>query len=253
MKRKICKLSDIFLQTPISHRGCHNKYVSENSLEAFKIAKNNNFAIEIDIFRLKDGNFAVFHDKNLKRMTGKDELISNQNLTNLDKLSLWDNQKIPTLDEVFNLIGEDVPLLIELKPEGNFKNEDLSDLLKITDKYNNKNNIAFQTFNPLTARALKKLTANYPVGILSSFNLNETKGLKKYILKSLMLFKYSKADFISYDINYLPNKYVNKLRKNNIQTLAWVVDTKEKLEKSKIYADNIIFENLEILENYGNK
>ena len=78
-----------------------------------------------------------------------------------------------------------------------------------------------------------------------------TKGLKKYLLKSLSLFSYSKADFISYDIKYLPNKFVSKLKKKNTQILAWVVDTKEKLNKSKIYADNIIFENLEILDNYG--
>ena len=208
MSKTIVNLNENFLNVPIAHRGCHNNQIAENSLEAFNIAKNRKIAIEIDVYRLKDGDFAVFHDENLKRMTGEDILISSLTSDDIKNYKLWDNQKIPMLSEVLTLISGEVPLLIELKPEGNFNKNDLPVLLKIIEKYNHNDMIAFQSFNPITIRALKKLTKNYPTGLLSSFDLKNTKGLKKYLLKSLSLFSYSKADFISYDIKYLPNKFV---------------------------------------------
>jgi len=244
------KLNDNFLKIPIAHRGCHNNEIAENSLNAFKIAKNRKIAIELDIYKLKDDNFAVFHDENMQRMTGNDILISSLTKSDLQNYKLFDNQKIPLLSDVLNLINGEVPLLIELKPEGGFNQKNIQLLLDILDKYNHNDKIAIQSFNPLTVRAVKKLTDKYPVGLLSSFNLKNIKGLKKYLLKSLFLFNYSKADFVAYDIKYIANKYVSKLKKKNIPILSWVVDNNEKLEIAKKYADNIIFENLEILENY---
>ena len=129
--RKYNKLNEYFLNLPIAHRGCHNKEISENSLESFKIAKNLKIAIEIDIHKLKDGNFAVFHDKNLKRMTGNDVLISSLTSQELQNYKLWDNQKIPLLSDVLELINGEVPLLIELKPEDDFNKKDISVARKI--------------------------------------------------------------------------------------------------------------------------
>ena len=61
-----------------------------------------------------------------------------------------------------------------------------------------------------------------------------------------MLFGYSKADFVSYDINFLPNKYVSKIRKKRRKVLTWVVNDAKKLELAEKFADNIIFENLKV-------
>ena len=251
MKFKSVRLNENFLNIPIAHRGLHTNTVSENSLEAFRLAKNSKTAIEIDVYRLKDGEFAVFHDKNMKRMTGQDVSISSLSSTDLLNIRLFDNQKIPMLKEVFDLVNGEVPLLIELKPEDGFYKNDIADLLKLIDEYNHPEMIAIQTFNPLIVREVKKLTDKYPVGILSSYDLKNIKGIKNYIAKSLLLFIYIHADFVSYDIKYLPNKYVQKFKKKGVPVLAWVVDTKEKLEVSKIVADNIIFEKIEILDNYG--
>ena len=47
---------------PIAHRGYHNQEVPENTLEAFKLAVDNNYAIELDIQFTKDYQIVVFHD-----------------------------------------------------------------------------------------------------------------------------------------------------------------------------------------------
>ena len=59
----------------IAHRGLHNEIVPENSMLAFKKAIEKNIAIELDLQITKDNKVIVFHDRNLKRMTGIDKLV----------------------------------------------------------------------------------------------------------------------------------------------------------------------------------
>ena len=56
------------------HRGLH-KNVPENSLSAFRKALYRNMPIELDVRITKDSKLVVFHDANLKRMTGIDKKI----------------------------------------------------------------------------------------------------------------------------------------------------------------------------------
>ena len=70
----------------IAHRGVHdNKNTPENSLKAFYKALIEKYPIELDIQLTKDNEIVVFHDKNLKRMTGVDKNVSD--LT-LDEITL---------------------------------------------------------------------------------------------------------------------------------------------------------------------
>ena len=59
-------------QNIIAHRGVHNqeKGIIENTLEAFQKAIEKNYNIELDLHCTKDGEVIVFHDDNLKRITG---------------------------------------------------------------------------------------------------------------------------------------------------------------------------------------
>ena len=66
-----------YKNTVIAHRGIHdNKEIPENSLKAFKLSIENNLTIELDIQLTKDNHLIVFHDANLKRMTGIDKQLS---------------------------------------------------------------------------------------------------------------------------------------------------------------------------------
>ena len=245
-------LNNSFLEIPIAHRGLHDNDIPENSMQAFENAINNGFAIEIDIYKLTDGHFAVFHDPNLKRMTGADVAILNQSFEELKNYKLKNEQNIPLLQDVLSLVDGKVPLLIELKPEDGFDKKDLPALFDILDKYNHPDKIAIQSFNPFIIRSVKKLRPDIPAGILASYELKHIKGLKNYVAKSLLLFNFAKADFVAYDIKFLPNKYVAKKKKKGVPVLTWVVKTEENLALAKTVADNIIFENKEILNNDKN-
>lgn len=245
MEIKRFKLNENFINYKIAHRGLHSDKVSENSIEAFRLAIKNNYAIEIDIHLLKDGELAVVHDSNLKRVTGTDVII--EDLTSQDLANyplLIDGQNIPFLKDVLKLINGKVPLLIELKFSDSFDNRQADALLNQLKTYEFKDMIALQSFHPFAVKYLKEHTDEYSVGYLCSYDLGERSKLQTYLLKSLKLFKFIHADFISYDINYLPNKYVTAKQRKGVQVLSWTINSYEKLKKAKLNADNIIFEKI---------
>ena len=72
----------------VAHRGYHdiNIGIPENSILSFKRAIDKNYLIEFDLHLLKDGNVVVFHDDNLKRMTGLDSPIKDKTYPELQNL-----------------------------------------------------------------------------------------------------------------------------------------------------------------------
>ena len=144
------------------------------------------------------------------------------------------------------MINGRVPLLIELKFNDKFNYTQADALLSLLKDYEYKDMIALQSFNYRAVKYLKRKINEYSVGFLSSYRLKNKSRILNYLLKSLKLYNYMHADFISYDIRFLPNKYVSSKRKNNEQLLTLTINTMQKLEIANFESDNIIFEKIEI-------
>ena len=80
--------NDTTLLKAYAHRGLHGNEIPENSLKAFKAAKDNNYGMELDVQLSKDGKVMVFHDSNLLRMTGFDSKLNQLTLEELKRLTL---------------------------------------------------------------------------------------------------------------------------------------------------------------------
>ena len=97
----------------IAHRGFHNTENPENSLGAFARAIDFGYAIELDVQQIADGTIVVFHDYSLARMTGRDGYTKNLLKSELSEYKLNKTDFcIPTLMEVLDLVGGQVPILI---------------------------------------------------------------------------------------------------------------------------------------------
>ena len=102
--------------TPIAHRGLWGEEIIENSIPAYQAAIDNGYPIEIDLYLTLDKVLVCFHDQTLDRMTGTEGLLRDKTLAELKELSLLNSEyKIPTFDQVLNLVDGKVPLLIEIK------------------------------------------------------------------------------------------------------------------------------------------
>lgn len=117
----------------------------------------------------------------------------------------------------------------------------LIDILK-----NYKGRYVVKSFNPFSVLWFKKNAPEIIRGQLSKNNFSEKSFFKKIFLENMCFNVITKPDFLSYEINSLPNKKVEKFRKNHI-VLGWTARNKEQFEKARKYCDNIICENFEEL------
>lgn len=231
------------LRRPFAHRGVHNEY-PENSMPAFQKATELNLGIELDIHLTKDGQLVVFHDDNIKRMTGANEYIKLLTYNEIKQYKLNNTEYgIPLLKDVFDLIKGKVPILIEIKTNNNMKKL-IPALKQLIDEY--KGSVFIQSFNPFALRRCYKVMPEILRGQLSSFFVRDhLKFYKKIPIKKLFFKNFSHIDFVSYNLENLPNKYVNKM---DIPVLAWTVKTEEDYKKAKQNANNMIVDNIEFMK-----
>lgn len=234
-------LQNFLLDKYIAHRGLHNKETPENTIGAFNNAILKGYAIELDVQLLKDGTVVVIHDNKLSRLCNENKYISNCNYEDIKDLKILNSEySIPTLKEVLEFVDGKTPLLIEIKNTlkvGELESKTY-ELLK-----NYKGEYAIQSFNPFSLEWFKINAPNVLRGQLSSYFKGENLSLfKKILLKKLKLNKISSPNFISYNTENLPNKYV---KRTNLPILAWTVRSQEEYLRVIKYCDNIIFENFE--------
>lgn len=106
-----------------AHRGA-SAYALENTMEAFEKAISMHAdGIELDVQCSKDGTLFVFHDLNLKRLTGVNKFIHECTDEELHELRLGrrflrylTNKRMPTFEQVLEWANKhDIKLNIELK------------------------------------------------------------------------------------------------------------------------------------------
>ena len=125
-----------------AHRGFKDKY-PENTLLAFKRALDLEVdQIETDVRITKDKVLVLIHDEKLDRTTNGKGKVSEYTFEELRKLDAGNGEKIPTLEELFELV-KDHPTLtldLELKEYPEEVGEELAfyvcdETLKMVEKY----------------------------------------------------------------------------------------------------------------------
>lgn len=226
----------------VAHRGLHDEESPENSLSAFEKAIQKGYVIELDVQQIADGTVVVFHDSSLSRLTGQDGYLKNLIQEDLSACYLGGTKEtIPTLQQALDLIDGRTPIIIEIKNTlkvGSLESATL-DILK-----NYKGQFAIMSFNPYVLSWFKENAPEILRGQLSAFfKKDKLSIIKKVVLKKMLLNKVAQPNFIAYEAEHLPNRYVRKF--NNLPLLAWTVRSQEEYMRVVKYCDNIIFENFE--------
>lgn len=227
----------------ISHRGYHNinDGIPENSILSFKKSLDYNHIIELDVHLLKDNKIVVFHDDNLKRVTGIDKKIKDCTYDELNNLKLFNTKEIiPLFEDVLKLVNGKVMLDIELKSDNKVGKLE-EELVKLLENY--KGEFIVKSFNPFTIRWFNKNRPNYIVGLLcSNYKKEKMNIVKKFVLKHMLFNSFCKFDFLAYNIHALPNKKISKYRKKGFPIFVWVIRNTDELDRAKEYGDSFIFE-----------
>lgn len=254
-RRQMMKKLDWLFNIPIAHRGLHNDKFAENSMSAFKAAIDKGFNIEIDVHLSSDGEVIVFHDFDLKRICGIDIPTSSVNSTDLKKYRLLNtDDTIPTLKELLQLIDGKVGLLVEIKYKSiKGKNRISPKVYELIKDY--KGDVAIQSFSPTVVKWFRINADEIPRGMLATAYENmKFSNIVRKTLRALnrllgdKVMKMTMPDFIAYNILSFPSPTMKRFRASGIPFLTWTVNKMEHLPIAKEWADNIIFEKLDITE-----
>lgn len=98
-----------------AHRGASIEF-PENTLAAFRRALELRVeGIELDIHLSKEGTPVVLHDESVDRTTNGAGNVSELTLAEIKALNAGNGERIPTLHEVFELVGDKAHFNLEIK------------------------------------------------------------------------------------------------------------------------------------------
>lgn len=231
---------------PVAHRGLHDigKGVPENSVAAFRAAIEAGFAIECDVRLAADGVPMVFHDGDLKRLTGTEGKTDALTSAALGKLPiLGTSETAPTFAAFLNLVAGQVPLLIEVKNYGDATAEKLAAATwSVLKGY--AGDYAIQSFAPDIVAWFKAHAPHVARGQIATDpdGMSSLSEAERAVLKGKLATNHGDPDFVAYDVKLLPAPLTDRAKVAGKPVLTWTVKTPEHRAVAEQHADNMIFE-----------
>ncbi len=158
-----------FLPSPtiFAHRGA-SAHAPENTIAAFELAREQGAnAIELDVKLSADEIPVVIHDSTVDRTTNGSGSVANLPLASLQELDAGDGQRIPTLDEVFAAVGQDLYINVELTNYGTPNDALIDKVVAVIEKHALQERIIFSSFFAKNLIRAGQLLPNTPRGLLA--------------------------------------------------------------------------------------
>lgn len=235
---------DALLHKLYAHRGLHddNRQVTENSLEAFRLAVEAGYGIELDVQPTRDNRLVVFHDETLKRLCGADLRIRDLTWEELAAHPLPDGSAIPLCDQVLALVDGKAPLIVEIKHYGSPRaNAALT--LEALRSYSGP--FCVESFHPVAVRYFRREAPHILRGQLASGGKRapETNFLQHFAMKYLLVNWIGRPHFVSYSCGSDHNLSVWLTKRLGCALLvAWTIRGQKALDRARKDYQMFIFE-----------
>ena len=156
-----------------AHRG-DLAHAPENTLPAFLQALQKGAdGVELDVKLTADGHVIVIHDSTLDSTTDGKGRVASSTLEAIRKLDAgkWFNEKfagtkVPLLEEVFEVVGKDKMINIELKLT-NSREGLVVKVCELIKRHNNHSQILFSSFFPSSLKIAAQTLPEIPRGLLA--------------------------------------------------------------------------------------
>lgn len=229
----------------IAHRGASG-YAPENTLASYKTGeKMVGDYIEIDLQMTKDGELIAMHDAGVARTTNSKGLVKNLTINEIKDLDagswfnkenpdlakpVFNNLKIPTLDEIIATFGKDSNYYIETKNPEEYP--DMAKELVSTLEENGllgsdvpRGRVIIQSFSTDSLHVIHKLDPSIPLIQLISYQdipiitTDKLDALKKY------------AVGIGVNCEQLTEEYVKKVREAGLLLHPYTVNEEKDMKR----------------------
>jgi glycerophosphoryl diester phosphodiesterase len=165
-------------------------------------------AVEIDVRLSKDRELVVIHDSTVDRTTNGSGPVSGYSLDDLKKLDAGAGQTIPTLQEVMELIGHEVKLVIELKEE-----ETERMVVELIKRNNLEDNVYVISFWHELVKTVKVIESCIKTGVLLVGCPVDT-----------CVASQASADALVMKYNFVNRHFVEMVHKDGLQVFVWNID-----------------------------
>ena len=213
-----------------AHRGLHSGTAfPENSLIAFGAALERRAGVECDVRLTADDQIVVFHDADAWRMCASPLRIGESTLAELGRLRVGEGP-IPTLASLFSLVGGRVPLLLEVKVDGDIWRW-VPALRRALDGYAGP--FGVMSFDARLPRLLKTNLPDIRRGLVVRDSLHPAKRWVAMLL--------APAQFLAVDAAALGKPWVERARAR-MPIYSWTIRTPEQRAQALVHADALIWE-----------
>jgi glycerophosphoryl diester phosphodiesterase len=168
----------MFAQIPqpaiFAHRGA-SAYAPENTLAAFELAVQQKAdAIELDAKLTAEGQVVVIHDQTVDRTTDGSGRVGEMTLAQLRRLDAgshfapaFHGERIPTLEEVFEAVGEKTFINVELTNYASMADSLAEKVADLVRRHQLAKRVMFSSFNPLALLRARRKLPEPPIGLLA--------------------------------------------------------------------------------------
>ena len=208
----------------MAHRG-GSLEAPENTLESFKYALEiGSDIIETDIQLSSDGIPYIFHDDDLKRIPGIDKNFNELLASEIDELIIFDDYKIPTLEETLKQFPN-------TRFQIDFKTDEVVDpAIEIINKLPNiKKNLCVASFS---SQRLQKIRSKLS-DVTYSMGPHE---VLKLLLKSFGVYRGEisgdclQIPIYRYGIKIVTQRFVDFCKRENIKISVWTINSIEEMD-----------------------
>jgi len=217
----------------IGHRGAMG-YAPENTLKSFQKALDLGVdMIELDVHICKFGELVVIHDDKVDRTTNGQGYVGDKNFAEIKSLDAGQGEKIPKLEEVFDLVDKRVSINIELKGQNTAK-----PVARLIDQYINDCNwtsdqFFVSSFNHYELKKFKNLRPEIRIGILmSSIPIDYCNYAEKIEAYSLNL-----------NLEFINQTFVDNAHTRGLKVFVYTVNDKDDINRMKKIGVDGLFSN----------
>jgi len=157
----------------IGHRGAKG-HITENTVASFvKALGLGARAIELDVHVCATGELVVIHDFTVDRVTNGSGEVHKLSLAELKSLEVTGGHSIPTLHEVFDAVGKNCFVNIEMK--GRHTAQPVSDFIEcyVTEKGYHYHDFIVSSFQREELEAMSAINPKVPLGILTQASIHQ--------------------------------------------------------------------------------
>lgn len=227
--------------TILAHRG-DLAHAPENTLASFTQAlKKGADGVELDAKLTSDGHVIVIHDTTVDRTTNGKGRIPSHSLETIRKLDAgawfdekFRGEKVPLLEEVFELVGKDKLINIELTNYATPRDGLVVKVCELIERHNNHKQIIFSSFFPSNLKIAAQKLPTVPRGLLAM------PGLVGIWARSFG-FMFGEYQALHPHISSVNKQQIQRVHRINRRVHVWTANTPEEIDQLKEWGVDGIF------------